>query len=344
MKDLQIFKNAEFNIRAYGDWFVGMDVSRGLNYSNAYGALVKYVSKEDKKLAKIPGRNPRHDPNGGTPQNTIIISKSGVYSLIRGSNLVSASRFNRWFTNDVSSSTKKHVSPTNGLQVFQNNDFTVRVSTVDGKPYFSLLDVCKVLGLTNTGEVVRRLKGDGVISNDGVDSLGRKTVLSFINESNLYKVIFQSRKTQAQEFTEWVTSEVLPSIREHGAYMTPDVLEESINNPDYMIGLLNELKKNQKQIKEQAPKVQMAEELLMATDCIGVGSFAKTNGTGRTRLFRLLKEKKIVDPHCVAYQRYVDQGYFKVKESVKYGRTYVVSLITPKGQEWLLKTLRKEMN
>lgn len=95
----------------------------------------------------------------------------------------------------------------------------IRTVDVDGKPMFCLVDICKALDLTQPSKVKERLNADGVNTIPTVDSLGRTQNALSINESNMYKVIFQSRKESAERFTDWVTSEVLPSIRRSGGYI-----------------------------------------------------------------------------------------------------------------------------
>lgn len=117
------------------------------------------------------------------------------------------------------------------LQIFSNSEFgEIRTITKDNEPMFCLADVCKALGISNVSQLKTRLKEDGVITNEvgvqtGVKADGtpaiQKVRMNFINESNLYKTIFQSRKESAERFTDWVTSEVLPSIRKTGSYGMP---------------------------------------------------------------------------------------------------------------------------
>ena len=228
------------------------------------------------------------------------------------------------------------------LQIFEYESFNVR--TVG--EWFVGKDVAMCLGYKKPENAITRHVGINDKKSKLIPQPRNRVLVSkavLINESGVYALIFGSKLESAKKFQHWVTSEVLPSIRKHGAYITPDVLAESIKNPDYMIGLLNELKKNQKQIEEQAPKVEMAEQLLLVRNCIPMGEYAKLIGKGRNKLFRQLKEMGIVDRNCVAYQRYINQGYFKLIETVRGGRTYVSTLITGKGQAWLLKTLRKEI-
>ena len=100
------------------------------------------------------------------------------------------------------------------VQVFNNEEFgQVRTLEIDGMVYFSNTDVCGALEINNPSQALKRLRKDGVISNEVIDNLGRKQVMKFISESNLYKLIFQSKKKEAEKFTDWVTDEVLPAIR-----------------------------------------------------------------------------------------------------------------------------------
>lgn len=110
----------------------------------------------------------------------------------------------------------------NNLQIFSNSEFgEIRTITKDNEPMFCLADVCKALELEQVSRVKTRLKTDGVTTSKVTDRLGREQEATFINESNLYKTIFQSRKESAERFTEWVTGEVLPSIRKTGGYSMP---------------------------------------------------------------------------------------------------------------------------
>lgn len=115
------------------------------------------------------------------------------------------------------------------LQIFSNSEFgEIRTIAKDNEPMFCLADVCKALELEQVSRVKARLKTDGVTTSKVIDRLGREQEATFINESNLYKTIFQSRKESAERFTEWVTSEVLPSIRKTGSYSKPLTTSEQI--------------------------------------------------------------------------------------------------------------------
>src|SRR5699024_3936219 len=118
-----------------------------------------------------------------------------------------------------------------------------------GEPKFKLSDVSKILEIGNPSQVKTRLE-DGVISNEGIlDSLGRTQQATFVNEDGLYDVILDSRKPEAKKFRKWITSDVLPSIRKHGAYMTPEIIEQALLNPDTIIQLATNLKSEQEERK-----------------------------------------------------------------------------------------------
>ena len=105
------------------------------------------------------------------------------------------------------------------IQIFENNEFgSIRTQIINDEPYFCLADVCHALDLEQPSRVKSRLKPDGVTTGMVIDSVGRRQNANFVNELNLYKVIFQSRKESAERFTDWVAGEVLPSIRKTGSY------------------------------------------------------------------------------------------------------------------------------
>ncbi|MGT2852837.1 ORF6C domain-containing protein [Streptococcus pasteurianus] len=132
------------------------------------------------------------------------------------------------------------------VQVFNNEEFgQVRTLEIDGMVYFSNTDVCGALEINNPSQALKRLRKDGVISNEVIDNLGRKQVMKFISESNLYKLIFQSKKKEAEKFTDWVTDEVLPTIRKHGSYVVP--VNPLVSAEDAFIQLFQ----TQKEIKQE---------------------------------------------------------------------------------------------
>lgn len=116
----------------------------------------------------------------------------------------------------------------NELQIFNSEEFgDIRTVQLNNEPMFCLSDVCKALGLTQPSKVKDRLNEKGVSSIPTLTAGGEQKLL-YINESNLYKTIFQSRKESAERFTDWVTSEVLPAIRKTGSYQKPMTTDQKI--------------------------------------------------------------------------------------------------------------------
>lgn len=155
----------------------------------------------------------------------------------------------------ISNNNNTKATKMNELQVFKNNTFgEVRATEVNGEPYFCLTDICRALDLANPSMVKQRLSPKGVqlIDNHALNTVeGSNTMTNFINEGNLYKCVFQSRKPNAEQFQDWVCDEILPSIRKHGAYMTNEVIERTLTDPDYLIQLATQLKK-ERQLRLEA--------------------------------------------------------------------------------------------
>lgn len=253
----------------------------------------------------------------------------------------------------------------NDLQIFKNEQFgEIRVTQKDGQAMFCLTDVCKILDLTQPSRVMERLNKDGVTISKVIDNLGREQQANFINESNLYKVIFQSRKPEAEKFTEWVTGEVLPSIRKHGAYMTDNTIEKALTDPDFLIKLATNLKEEkqkrleaEKQIQEQRPKVIFADSVTESKSAILIGELAKIikqNGRdiGQNRLFEWLRKngylisRKGTD-YNMPTQRSMEMGLFKIKETtIDHSDGHITVSKTPKvtgkGQIYFINKLKAE--
>lgn len=124
------------------------------------------------------------------------------------------------------------------LQIFSNSEFgEIRTITKDNEPMFCLADVCKALEISNVGNVKQRLSEKGIHTAD-TPTKGGMQKMTFISEANLYKTIFQSRKESAERFTEWVTSEVLPSIRKTGSYQKPLSTQEMMR---IQLGMLDDV-------------------------------------------------------------------------------------------------------
>ena len=243
------------------------------------------------------------------------------------------------------------------IQVFNYNSVEVRTIQNDGEPWFVLRDVCNVLGLGTPARVAERLDPDEVSQTHITDSMGRQQETTIINESGLYNVILRSDKPEAKPFRKWVTSEVLPTIRRHGMYATPDTVEKMLADPDTTIKLLETIKQERAarmalEAKAEAdkPKVLFADAVSASHTSILVGDLAKLlrqNGVeiGQNRLFSFLREKGYLCSQGERYnlptQRSMDRGWFQVKEttinqpngSVRITRTVKV---TGKGQQYFI--------
>ena len=247
------------------------------------------------------------------------------------------------------------------LQIFKNNEFgEVRTKLINNEPYFSLNDVCRILEINNPRMAKTRLNGDGVSTTDGVDSLGRKADVTMINEPNLYKLVFQSRKAEAEKFADWVTSEVLPTIRKHGAYMSSEVIEKTLSDPDYLIRLATNLKEEkakralaEAQIERDKPKVLFADTVSSSNKSCLVGELAKlisqeairrgeiNKKIGQNNLFAWMRSSgylcKSGERKNQPLQQYVEQGLFELKKcSYVYingsNITTTTTKVTGKGQ------------
>lgn len=154
----------------------------------------------------------------------------------------------------------------------------IRTITKDGEPWFVAKDVCDVLGIKNVSDTLSKVLDADEKGIDTIDTLGGTQRVSIINESGLYALIMKSRKPQAQAFRKWVTSEVLPSIRKHGAYMTPDTIESALGDPDFMIGLLENLK------EERAKRVEAERTKAYISDKKTATAMATASAEKRKRL------------------------------------------------------------
>ncbi len=161
------------------------------------------------------------------------------------------------------------------LKVFENREFgEVRTVVVNDEPMFCLSDVCRALGIANVGNVKNRLSSKGICSMDTLTNGGTQTLL-YINESNLYKTIFQSRKESAERFTEWVTSEVLPSIRKTGGYSktltTAEQIQLLARGSTELGQRVDEVEKRVNTFETELP--------LLAVDCDRITNAVRARGT-----------------------------------------------------------------
>lgn len=248
----------------------------------------------------------------------------------------------------------------NNLQIFNYNGNEVRTIQKDGEPWWVLKDVCGVLGLKNPTMIAERLEDDEV-TKFNLGGLSGET--NIINESGLYNVILRSDKPEAKPFRKWVTSEVLPSIRKHGAYMTPQKIEEALLNPDTIIKLATNLKAErekrmelERQAEKDKPLVTFANSVSVAKASILVGELAKLlkqNGVdmGQNRLFTWMREngylisRKGTD-YNMPTQRSMEMELFEIKlTTISHGDGHTslnkTPKVTGKGQIYFINLFLK---
>ena len=246
----------------------------------------------------------------------------------------------------------------NEVKIFENAEFgSVRTMEIEGEPYFVGKDVAEILGYSNP----RKAMADHVDDEDkGVtkcDTLGGTQEMTVINESGLYSLILSSKLPNAKKFKHWVTSEVLPTIRRHGAYMTENTLEQALTSPDFLIKLATELKNEKEQrkaleekVEQDKPKVLFANAVETAKTSILVGDLAKLikqNGIdiGQKRLFEYLREHgyliKNGNSKNMPTQKSMNLGLFEVKERTISNpdgtvRVTKTTKVTGKGQTYFI--------
>ncbi|PCF86000.1 phage antirepressor [Staphylococcus intermedius] len=207
------------------------------------------------------------------------------------------------------------------LQVFQNSQFgELEILTIDNKEWFPAIKVAEILGYTNPRKAIRdHAKERGVTIRSVIDSLGRNQDKKFIDEGNLYRLITRSKLPQAEKFEEWVFDEVLPAIRKHGIYATDNVIEQTIQNPDYIIHVLTEFKKEregrlvaEQQVQELKPKATYYDLILQNKSLLSVTKIAKDYGMSARALNKLLHELGVQYKQgdiWLLYAKHQDKGY-----------------------------------
>ena len=247
----------------------------------------------------------------------------------------------------------------NNVIIFEEKEFgQIRTAVLDGEPMFCLADVCRALEIVNVGNVRQRLSVKGIHTADTPTNGGIQK-MTFISEANLYKTIFQSRKESAERFTEWVTSEVLPSIRKNGGYITG---QEKMSDDELLAKALQVahnkiaerdrvIEQKQARIEKMKPKEIFADAVATSTTSILIGDLAKLikqNGVdmGQKRLVLWLREngyliKRNGSDYNMPTQKSMEMNLFEVKEStvnnpdgsVRINRT---TKVTGKGQQYFI--------
>lgn len=218
----------------------------------------------------------------------------------------------------------------NELKIFENEEFgSLRTMEIDGKIYFVAKDVAGILGYSNP----RKAISDHVDEEDkGVtkcDTLGGNQNLTIINESGLYSLVLYSKMPNAKKFKHWITADVLPSIRQYGAYLTPDTLEKAILNPDFIIQLATSLKEYQEENKNlkrenqtMLPKAEFYDEICDRNLLTNFRDTAKELKVKEKEFIKWLEDNKYIyrdnrnnikpySQYCVEPKRFFDIKDYK---------------------------------
>ena len=242
----------------------------------------------------------------------------------------------------------------NEIQLFKIDRFgEVRVSGTSEEPLFCLADVCKAIGIANPRNVKDRLEEDDVRQVDTIDNLGRTQQVNYVTESGMYDVIIRSDSENAKPFRKWVTSEVLPSIRKSGGYLsakeddTPEMImaRAILVANDTITRQKKQLEQAHKKISMLAPKAEFMDKVMDTDQKIDIGQAAKILQLpfGRNTLFKKLKEKGVFFANRnEPKQEYIKRGYFELKEKWidrdnHDGFMVVKVLVTQKGLDFIAK-------
>ena len=238
------------------------------------------------------------------------------------------------------------------LQIFEYQNKQIRTVEKDGTTWWVLKDICDALNLSSPHKVAERLDEDERCGIELRTSGGLQNT-TVINESGLYNVILRSDKPEAIPFRKWVTSEVLPAIRKHGAYMTPETLEAAILNPDTIIKIATALKeeKEKNQLLQMVnsnlkvenaimtPNAEYFDDLVDRNLLTNFRETAKQLQVKERDFIKFLLEKKYLyrdkRAKLMPYAKHVEQGLFVIKECFndKSSWSGTQTLVTPMGRE-----------
>lgn len=245
------------------------------------------------------------------------------------------------------------------LRVFNNSEFgQIRTLNINDEPWFVGKDIALVLGYSNPQKAIRTHVDEDDKGVNEMDTPGGKQNLLVINESGLYSLILSSKLPGAKKFKRWVTSEVLPTLRKHGAYMTTDVIEETLSNPDFIIQLASKLKDEQQQrklaeeeniklskvIELQKPKVDYVDEILSCNNALLVTNIAQDYGLSAKALNKILQDERVqrnVRGQWILYADYQGKGYIKTETKMIGDKPRVQTLWTQKGRMLIHQILTK---
>ena len=244
-------------------------------------------------------------------------------------------------------------------KTFSNNEFgEIRVLEIENEPWFVGKDIAEVLGYKNTNDAMKKHIDDEDKGVAKCDTLGGKQNLTIINESGLYSLILGSKLPNAKKFKRWVTNEVLPSIRKHGAYMTEDTIEKALTSPDFLIQLATKLKEEQEKSKQLEDKLEknskMLNQISASKNSLLVREVAKILSNhhgiviGEKKLYQKLRDWGWIFKNSTeAKQEAIIHGYLEVREGTRESSkgvfTFHTTRVTGKGQRKILEKLLEEL-
>ncbi len=248
----------------------------------------------------------------------------------------------------------------NKIKIFENKEFgSVRtLKEKNGRVVFCGSDIAKALGYRNVSDaLIRHCKGivkHDILTNGGVQAL------SFISEGDVYRLVAHSKLPKAAEFESWVFDKILPQINHTGGYVADeDMFIENylpfLEEPYKGLFRLQMMAINQlnERIRHDQPLVEFANQVAGTENLIDMNAMAKLAveeniPIGRNRLFSWLRKNGILMSDNLPYQKFIDRGYFAVKESVfetdSFSKTYQQTFVTGKGQRFIIGLLRKYYN
>ncbi|MBH0119831.1 phage antirepressor [Rhodococcus sp. NPDC003382] len=232
---------------------------------------------------------------------------------------------------------------TGDLVPFAYGATTVRTITIDGEPWFVLLDLCAVLEIANPRNVAARLDPDAVRQADVTDSLGRRQSTTIVNESGMYEVVIRSDKPEAAAFRRWITTDVLPTIRRTGSYSTQPALAGAELLAHAVIEAQQMLAAKDQRIAQLEPKAEFYDELMDADGTYSMAATARILGWGRNVMMAQMRRLGVLQTNNLPYRRY--DHHFKVTPGTytnrKTGETVptATTSVRPSGLEFLRKKL-----
>ena len=240
------------------------------------------------------------------------------------------------------------------LKVFDFNGSAVRVLIIGGLPWWVAHEVCLVLGLTNPTEAIRGLDDDEKSTLRITEGGPERCIIS---EAGLYGLILRSRKPEAKQFKRWVTHDIIPQIRSTGSYLLPtDPLEQAlalaVKLQETATLAIDERRRRlaaEEQLQIAAPKVEGFDTLMNAGNSVTISQAAKVIGTSQKRLFKALRDKRVLMSSNIPYQSFLERGYFVVKEKPitladSEVRMHSQTYVTPKGLDFLRKMFAETLS